>query len=67
MIYLTGDTHGVLGSRRLTADRFPPGRTPTEEDMVIVTPPSVESLGSQGTPQVRRSPWYLSLIQMGRR
>lgn len=36
MIYLTGDIHGVLGSRRLAADRFPPGRAPTEEDMVIV-------------------------------
>ena len=29
MIYLTGDIHGVLGSRRLAADRFPPGRAPT--------------------------------------
>lgn len=36
MIYLVGDIHGVLGSRRLSPERFPSGESLTREDFVVV-------------------------------
>ena len=64
MIFLTGDTHGVLEIGRLNPDNFPAGQSLTRDDLVIILgdfgllwsdPPRSEELGA--LEQLENSPW----------
>lgn len=64
MIFLTGDTHGVLEIGRLRPDNFPAGQNLTRNDLVIILgdfgllwsdPPRQEELDALG--ELENSPW----------